>query len=144
VDNSEIRIETLARKREGMQPVTVWNDIRVTHLKTGIAVEIPHEFRRSQNGNLKVALAMLDAAINSGSLVSQENFDLLPCRECGCEGFRVPQPPHWMMFYRRCKRCGFEVSAETPSLADAEWNKQEPKKTNLVRERKDWKLEGER
>jgi protein subunit release factor A len=63
VDNRDIKIETLARKREGMQPVTVWNDIRVTHLKTGIAVEIPHEFRRSQNGNLKVALAMLEEAL---------------------------------------------------------------------------------
>ena len=60
---NDVKVEAVARKRTGMQPVTSWNDIRVTHIPTGIVIEIPHEFQRSQNKHLKMALAMLDAVL---------------------------------------------------------------------------------
>jgi protein subunit release factor A len=53
------RIESVARERKGMQPVTVWNDVRVKHLPTGIVIEIPHEFHMSQNKKLLTAYKML-------------------------------------------------------------------------------------
>ena len=63
MDMLDIKIECLNKKRTGMQPTMVWSDIRVTHLPTGIAVEIPHEVGRSQHCNMQVAMAMLETAL---------------------------------------------------------------------------------
>lgn len=60
---NDLKIEPLARKRDGMQPVTVWNGLRVTHIPTGLAVEVPHGFTPSQNRNMKTAIAMIEAVV---------------------------------------------------------------------------------
>ena len=60
---NDLKVDLIARKREGMQPVTVWNDLRVTHLPTGLVVEVPHGFTRSQHRNLKTAIAMIEAVL---------------------------------------------------------------------------------
>ena len=72
MDMNDIKVESIVRKRNGMQPVTVWNDIRVKHLPTGIVIEIPHEFQRSQHKHLKTALAMLDTALTSPKISNKE------------------------------------------------------------------------
>ena len=60
IDPNLIKITSIDRKREGMQPVTVWNDVRITHLPTGIAIEVPHEYAKSQYKNIQIAMKMLE------------------------------------------------------------------------------------
>lgn len=72
---NDLKVEPLARKREGMQPVTVWNDLRVTHLPTGLAVEVPHGFTASQNRNLKTAVDMIEAVLSNAHALVEERSD---------------------------------------------------------------------
>jgi protein subunit release factor A len=72
----DIKVEPLVRKRKGMQPVTVCNDIRVTHLPTGLVIEVPHEFTRSQNQSLKTAIAMLEAVVPNAAGCSAKQDEL--------------------------------------------------------------------
>jgi protein subunit release factor A len=76
----DLKVEPIQVKREGMQPVTAWNDIRVTHLPSGLAVEVPHGFTTSQNRNLKVAIWMIETALVD--LTAQR--DAWAC-ECGTD-----------------------------------------------------------
>lgn len=82
---NDIKVEPLAQKREGMQPVTVWNDIRVTHTPTGLAVEVPHGFTTSQNRNLKTAIAMIEAVLPNASALPDERSEDSQQRIVGTE-----------------------------------------------------------
>jgi protein subunit release factor A len=61
----DLKIEPVAEPRIGMQPTTVPNGIRVTHLPTGIVAVVPPRFTRTQGRNLNVALAMILAALEA-------------------------------------------------------------------------------
>jgi protein subunit release factor A len=76
VDMKDLKIEPLKVKREGMQPAAIWNDVRVTHIPTGLVVEIPHGFTMTQRRNLKTALSMIGLAL-SRRVLSSENLEKL-------------------------------------------------------------------
>lgn len=59
----DLKIEALPSKLNGMQPVINDNGVRVTHLPTGLVVEVPHGFNTSQNRNIKTAIAMLETVL---------------------------------------------------------------------------------
>jgi len=63
MNTNDIMIELPAKNVRGMQPVAVWNDLRFTHLPTGLVVEVPHRFTTSQNRNLKTAITMIEVAL---------------------------------------------------------------------------------
>lgn len=65
VGMNDLRIDSLARASGGGTTVPAWNGLRVTHLPTGLVVEVPYQVLRSQARNLKVALAGLGAALLS-------------------------------------------------------------------------------
>ena len=67
MDMNELKIDVPNRKYEGMHTNPTMNDIRVTHIKSGVVIEIPLEFARTQSRNLKAAITMLESVIpNSG------------------------------------------------------------------------------
>jgi len=60
INMNDLKIEPIYKKRTGMQPVTVWTDLRVIHLPTGIVIEMPHEYQHSQSKHLETAIKMLE------------------------------------------------------------------------------------
>jgi protein subunit release factor A len=72
----DLRVEAVNRKREGMQPVTVWHDLRVTHIPTGLVVEVPHELFRSQNKALQAAADMIKAGLESAVILTGAPLEL--------------------------------------------------------------------
>ena len=75
MDKSELKIENLDLRPAGMSATVSRNDIRVTHVNSGLVVEIPHGFARAQHRNIEIAMTMFNSVLHNDRLHGREGSE---------------------------------------------------------------------